>query len=152
MSISPMGLAQAIKAGRDVTGRRHHEQRPHNRSTLAGPKQHRACGRRVWREWGLRLWRMEMRLARLISKAKELRCTCILQVAGKPSGAHSEQNRAPHEILEGRGFPRPCVAKMTEGSLRLRLCKASSSLRRCDQWGSVGRDSHLLPRRTRSVM
>lgn len=36
---------------------------------------------------------------------------------------------------------------MTEGCMRLRLHKASSSLHRRDQWGSVGRDTHLLPRR-----
>lgn len=71
---------------------------------------------------GLRLQRMERRLARPVSKAEELR---FYPAGGKQTcRACSEQNHVP-ETSRGRGFPRPWSAKMTEGCMRLRLHKTS---------------------------
>ena len=69
-----------------------------------------------------------------------------LQVASVPTGPVRKTATFPQDFRR-EGFPRPWSAKMTEGCVRLRLHKASSSLRIRDQRGSVGRDTHLLPRR-----
>ena len=77
---------------------------------------------------------------------KGYRADFTLQVASVPTRPVRKRATSPQDFRR-EGFPRPWSAKMTEGCVRLRLHKASSSLRIRDQRGSVGRDTHLLPRR-----
>lgn len=104
-------------------------------------------GRRVERGWGAgAAGGVTGRLARPISKAEGLRFYPQVVSSPRRQGRFRTEPHSP-ETSGGRGFPKPWNARTTEGCARLRLHKASSSLHRRDQWGSVGRDTHLPPRR-----